>query len=155
MLHAAAMLAGLAVLWMLVTQRASSPQDWAIAVIASFVCVLAAARFGGASSAFARAPRLLAVSVARAGAVARGSLATLRAAISADVTMKPALVRVRARANRSSERASFANMISATPGMAVVEADADGLLVHVINEDAIDAADLGRLEEQIIGGGRS
>ena len=155
MLHAAAMLAGLAVLWMLVTQRASSPQDWAIAVVASFVCVLVAARFGGASSAFARAPRLLAVSVARAGAVARGSLATLRAAISADVTMKPALVRVRSRANRSAERASFANMISATPGMAVVETDADGLLVHVINEDAIDAADLGRLEEHVIGGGRS
>ncbi len=60
MLHAAAMLAGLAVLWMLVTQRASSPQDWAIAVVASLVCVLVAMRFGGATSAFARAPRLLA-----------------------------------------------------------------------------------------------
>ena len=72
MLHAAAMLAGLAVLWMLGTQRVSSPQDWAIAVVASFVCVLVAVRFGGASSAFARAPRLLALSVARAGAVARG-----------------------------------------------------------------------------------
>jgi hypothetical protein len=38
--------------------------------------------------------------------------------------------------------------------MAVVETDADGLLVHVINEDAIDAADLGRLEDLVIGGGR-
>jgi len=155
MLHAAAMLAGLAVLWMLATQRASSPQDWVFAVSASFVCVLVAMRFGGASSAFARAPRLLALSVARAGAVVRGSLATLRAALSADVTMKPALVRVRSRANRSAERASFANMISATPGMAVVETDADGMLVHVLNEDAIDPADLGRLEEHVVGGGRS
>lgn len=155
MLHAAAMLCGLAVLWIAVSQRASSPQDWAIAAIVSLLCVAVSLRFGGASSAFARAPRLLALSVARAGAVVRGSLATLRAALSADVTMKPALVRVRSRAQRASDRASFANMISATPGMAVVETDADGLLVHVIDEDAIDAADLGRLEGRVLGGGRS
>lgn len=152
MLHAAAMLLGLATLWILVTQRASSPQDWAIAVGVSFACVVIGLRFGGASDAFARAPRLLVLSVARAGAVLRGTLATLRAAVSADVTMKPALVRVRSRAPRAAERAAFANLITATPGMAVVETDADGLLVHVIDEDAIDAVDLGRLEERVVGG---
>lgn len=154
MLHAAAMLCGLAVLWMLVTQRASSPQDWAIAAVASLACVAVALCFGGVSRAFGRAPRLLMLNVARVGAILRGTLSTLRAAVSADVTMKPALVRVRTRAQDVSERASFANMISATPGMVVVEADADGLLVHVIDEDAIDAADLGRLEDLAIGGGR-
>ncbi len=154
MLHAAAMLIGLAVLWAAVTQRASSPQDWAIALAVGLACTAVALRFGGASSAFARAPRLWALSIARAGAVVRGTLATLRAAASADVTMKPALVRVRSRATRSAERASFANLISATPGMAVVETDADGLLVHVLNEDAIDAADLGRLEARVVGSER-
>jgi hypothetical protein len=39
--------------------------------------------------------------------------------------------------------------------MAVVETDADGLLVHVIDEDGVDATDLGRLEGRILGGGRS
>lgn len=68
--------------------------------------------------------------------------------------MKPTLVRVRSRARDAAAQASFANMISATPGMAVVETDADGLLVHVIDEDEIDAADLGRLEDLVIGGGR-
>ncbi|MEQ1489367.1 MAG: Na+/H+ antiporter subunit E [Terricaulis sp.] len=150
MLHAAAMFVGLAVLWIASTQRVSSPQDWAIALGASLVCVLVALRFGGATSAFARAPRLLALSVARAGAVTRGALTTLRAAISADVKMSPALVRVRTRADRADDRAAFANMISATPGMVVVDSDADGLLVHVINEDAIDAADLGRLEAGVV-----
>jgi multisubunit Na+/H+ antiporter MnhE subunit len=138
----------------MVTQRASSPQDWVIAGVAALACVIVALRFGGASRAFSLAPRLLALNVARAGAVVRGTVSTLRAAISADVTMKPALVRVRWRAHGVAERASFANMISATPGMAVVETDADGLLVHVINEDAIDAADLGRLEDMAAGGGR-
>lgn len=154
MLHAAALLCGLAALWLLVTQRASSPQDWMIAGIAVLACVAVAMRFGGVSRAYARAPRLLALNAARAGAVIRGTLSTLRAAVSADVTMKPTLVRVRSRTQDVAERASFANMISATPGMAVVETDADGLLVHVIDEDAIDAADLGRLEDMVIGGGR-
>lgn len=152
MLHAAAMLIGLAVLWIAATQHASSPQDWLVAAAVAIACTGVALRFGGAGSAFARAPRLWALSIARVGAVVRGALATLRAAVSADVTMKPALVRVRSRATRSAERASFANMISATPGMAVVETDADGLLVHVLDEDAIDAADLGRLEGRVVGG---
>lgn len=155
MLHAAAMLCGLVILWMLATQHASSPQDWAIAGAAALACVAVGMRFGGASRAFSRAPRLFALNVSRAGAILRGTLMTLRAAASADVTMKPTLVRVRTRAQSVAERASFANMISATPGMAVVESDMDGLLVHVIDEDAIDAADLGRLEDMVVGGGRS
>ncbi len=151
MLHAAAMLCGLAILWMLASQHWSSPQDWAIAFGASAVCVLIALRFGGASAAFLNAPRLLMLTGARAAAVARGALGTIRSALSADVTLKPALVRLRTRASRAHERASFAGMISATPGMAVVESDADGFLVHVMNEDAIDADDLGRLEQRTTG----
>ena len=154
MLHAAAMFVGLTLLWIAVTQRVSSPQDWAIVLCASLACVLVSIRFGGATSAFARAPRLLALSLARAGAVASGALATLRAAISADVKMNPALVRIRTRADRADERAAFANMISATPGMVVVNADADGLLVHVADEDAIDAGDLSRLEAGVVGADR-
>ena len=76
MLHAAAMFVGLVVLWIASTQRVSSPQDWAIALGASLVCVLIAMRFGGATSAFARAPQLLTLSIARAGAVTRGALTT-------------------------------------------------------------------------------
>lgn len=155
MLHAAALLTGLIFLWLMLTQRASSPQDWALAAAAALACVAIAARFGGVTNAFARGPRLLALNVARAGAVVRGALATMRAAVSANVTMKPALVRVRSRADRAAERASLANLISATPGMAVVETEPDGLLVHVIDEDGIDANDLGRLEQRIIGGGGS
>lgn len=152
MLHAAAMLCGLILLWMLSTQAWSYPQAWAIAVGASLFAVLVALRFGGASPAFARAPKLLFAVVARSGAVVRGALSTMRRAVSADVTLNPALVRVKMRAPRAVERASFAHMLTATPGMAVVETDADGLLLHVINEDKIDAADLGRLEEAVVSG---
>jgi multisubunit Na+/H+ antiporter MnhE subunit len=152
MLHAAAMLCGLILLWMLNTQAWSSPQSWAIAAGASFFSVLVALRFGGASPAFSRAPKLLLAVVARSGAVVRGALSTMRRAVSADVTLNPALVRVKMRAPRAVERASFAHMLTSTPGMAVVETDADGLLLHVMNEDKIDATELGRLEQAVVSG---
>jgi multisubunit Na+/H+ antiporter MnhE subunit len=74
----------------------------------------------------------------------------MRAALAADIIIRPALVRVRTR-GRGPERTAFADMLGATPGMAVVESDPDGLLVHVMNEESIDAAELGRLE-RITGG---
>jgi multisubunit Na+/H+ antiporter MnhE subunit len=145
MLHAAAMLLGLCIIWLLATQRYSSSEDIAVAVAAAAACVALAVRLGGVSRTYWRAPRALFTVLARAGAVVRGALATLRAALAADVTIKPALVRVRTR-GQGIERAAFADMLGATPGMAVVETDPEGLLVHVMNEDGIDAADLGRLE---------
>lgn len=154
MLHAAAMLLGLVILWMLGAQHWSSPQDWAIALGASALTVVVALRFGGASSAFAHAPKLLIVTTARVGSVIKGAATIIRAAMSADVMLKPALVRVRTRTTRAEDRAAFAGMISATPGMAVVETDAEGFLVHVMNEDAIDAHDLGRLEQRVDGARR-
>jgi multisubunit Na+/H+ antiporter MnhE subunit len=152
MLHAAAILFGLIVLWMLSTQAWGSPQEWAIAAGVSVACVLVVLRFGGASTAYLRAPHLLWLRLSRIGAAVRGALATIRRALSADVTLDPALVRVKLRAPRSKDRASFAHALSATPGMTVVETDADGLLLHVIDEHNIDAAELGRLEQALVGG---
>lgn len=152
MLHAAAMLCGLVLLWMLSTQAWSSPQAWVIAVGASLFAVVVALRLGGPSPAFSRAPKLLLAVLARSGAVVRGALSTMRRAVSADVTLNPALVRVKMRAPRAVERASFAHMLTATPGMAVVETDADGLLLHVMNEDKIDTAELGRIEQAVVSG---
>jgi multisubunit Na+/H+ antiporter MnhE subunit len=152
MLHAAAMLIGLCLLWLLATQRWTSAEEFGAAVAISVACVLAAARFGGIGASFAMAPRLATLSFMRIGAVAAGALSTLRAAFAADVTLKPALVRIKTRAGAEAGRAAFASQLSATPGAAVVETDADGFLAHVLNEDAIDAADLGRLEARAAGG---
>ncbi len=145
MLHAAAMLLGLCIIWLLATQQFGSVGDFAAAAAAAALCTFVAARTTGVSRAFARAPRALFTVFARAGAVLRGCLTTMGAALAADISIKPALVRVLTR-GRNPDRAAFADMLGATPGMAVVETDAEGLLVHVMNEDAIDAADLGRLE---------
>lgn len=145
MLHAAAMLFGFILLWLLTSQRLASVQDAVIAVAAALACTLLAMRFGGATGAFVRAPRAIYGVVARLGSVMAGALSTIRAALAADITLKPALVRIKTR-GRGEERAAFADLLSAAPGMAVVETDAEGFLAHVLDEDSVDAADLGRLE---------
>ena len=149
MLHAAAMLCVLAIIWMALTQQWSSAQDWAAAAGAGAVCVLFSWRFGGASAAFARAPQMLLLTLSRLGIVFRGALATIRAAVSADVRLKPALVRIKTRLADPSQLAAMAGTVTAAPGSAAVEVDSDGMLVHVINEDAVDADDLGRIEARV------
>jgi len=156
MLHAAAMLAGLSTIWLLLTQDWATPVDIVWAVGAALVCVLVGVRFGGLGKTgpFLRAPQTFLILLTRSGAVMRGALATVRAAIAADVTVKPALVRVKWRTPNVDERAAFAGLVSAAPGAVVVETELDGVLVHVTNEDAIDAEDFSRIEAQVAGGRR-
>lgn len=151
MFHAAAMLLGLFVVWLLSTQAWSTPQDLAIAAAAAIACAAFAVRFGGMTrNPFGRAPQFAMLVLSRAGVVMSGALVTIRAALAADVTLRPALVRVKTRASRPLARAAFADMISAVPGAVVVESDVDGLLVHVIDEDGVDARDLGALETRVL-----
>jgi len=150
MLHAAAMLTGLLAVWLLWTQRWSGPVEIGVAIGAAALCVMFLLRFGGISSVFARMPVLLMAGVAHAGAVLRGAVRTIRAALAADVTLNPALVRVRTRVASAEGRAALANLITAEPGLAVVEIDADGLLVHVMEEDAVDTRDMGRTEARML-----
>lgn len=151
MLHAAAMLIGLFVLRLLLVQSGAAPEDFALAGAAAAASVLVAARFGGiAPSAFARAPQFLLLLVARSRAVLSGVLSTLRAGLAADVTLKPALVRVKTRPSSDFARAALADTISAAPGAIVVDSDADSLLVHVLDEEAVDAEALGQLEARVL-----
>jgi len=151
MLHAAALFSGCFVVWLLLTQRWSSAEDLTLAGAASLAVVIIAWRFGGVGGAFWRAPALGLISLSRAGVVARGAVATLRAALAADITLQPALVRVKTRASGAAAQAAFADAVGAAPGAIVVEADDDGLLVHVNDEDGVDAVAIGALEARVLG----
>jgi multisubunit Na+/H+ antiporter MnhE subunit len=150
MLHAVTMSIGLTALFLLYGSLAPAGANASIAMGVAVLCALAALRFGGADRGFSQAPARLGLGFARAGAMFRGVLATMRAAVAADVTLAPALVRVKTRATGFGARAAIADMISASPGAVVVESDDDGFLVHVNNEDAVDASDLGRLEMRVL-----
>jgi multisubunit Na+/H+ antiporter MnhE subunit len=45
----------------------------------------------------------------------------------------------------------LATLVSTSPGAVVVEADAEGLLIHLIDESAAEASDLGELEARVLG----
>lgn len=150
MLHAAAMLIGLFAVGMLAIGRWTAEAATLIG-LASLACVLVSARLGLVGpNALSSGPQHVLLALGQAGAAVRGALTTIRAAVAADVTLKPALVRVKSRTQRNLAQAAFANLVSAASGRVVVDTDADGLLVHVNDEDAIDASELGAIESGVI-----
>lgn len=151
MLHAAATLIGFGLLWLVFTQSGVGFDSWVALAVAAFVSVAISARLFGVSGVYARTPQYVSLVIARAGGVVRGALGAVRAGIAADVRLKPALVLVRSRTGSDVSKAAFADLISAGAGAVVVDADADGLLVHVLDEDHVDAERLGRLEARVIG----
>lgn len=140
---------GLGALWTLWVQRAFSAQDWVFAGLAVLACMALNSRFVRRLQSGDVGFSAFGVFVARAGQSWRDAGAVMAAALSADVNLRPSLVRVRLRGADEAAHAAFANLVTALPGAASVELDADGLLVHVLREDAIDARELGRLEARL------
>lgn len=149
MLHAAAMLIGTFLLALLAFSERSFTEAAALAALVASACVLFAARFGGVGASVMSAPQTLALGLMRSGAVVGAALKVMRSAIAADVTLKPALVRVKARARSGLARAVMADLVSASPGAVVVDIEPDAALVHVTDEDAIDAVEIGAIEAQV------
>lgn len=153
MAHAAALIAGLAGLWIVLVSAGLTPPALMGAAAASLAAVLWTARFGGVDSESAphwRSMRLIGVTSKRFGVNLRGAGGVARNAIAADVTLRPALLRVRMRRQSESARAAFAHFINAAPGVLVVDIDGEGLLAHVLQEDSVDAPDLADLESTVI-----
>jgi multisubunit Na+/H+ antiporter MnhE subunit len=131
------MLLGLTILWLLLTQLWNTPSELSTAVMVGFVCTWFAARFFRIQDGYLRAPQTLSLVARRWTTIASASASTVLSAIAADVMLKPALVRLKSRAH-SPPGSLFTHLMSATPGVVVVDADQEGLLVHVNNEDRVD-----------------
>ena len=134
MLQAVALFSGTFVVWLLLEQR-FTPAALAAAVAAAVACVLLTARLPRLGRrTFTLMPKLAAVQLMRTGAAFADAIRTVRAAIAADVRLRPALVRVRTRGGDALSVATLANWIGATPGAVVISSDSEGLLVHVNDE---------------------
>jgi multisubunit Na+/H+ antiporter MnhE subunit len=141
------MLLALFVLW-LAANEPGVPADhylWIAGASAAF-CTGLAARFGGIGRQFTALPASLVVFVAQSAGVVSAAFKTVRAGLSAEISVRPVLIRVKSKIAEGESGAAFANLISAHPGMAVVETDADGLLVHVLDEAAADGAAFAHFE---------
>jgi multisubunit Na+/H+ antiporter MnhE subunit len=134
MLHAAAMFLFFSALAAAVLSGAGSDAlTWRPFAIAA-ICVLTSARFGGISPSYGRFVQNARLRAAHAGASLAGAARCLRAALSADVAVNPALLRLRHRAGDQEGAAQLAAALGAAPGTVAVDADAESLLVHVIDE---------------------
>jgi multisubunit Na+/H+ antiporter MnhE subunit len=110
----------------------ASPEAGPIAgALCAAVATLVSWRFGVPEVA-TRAPQELRSWLSRAWRKARGTWRVIRAALQADVTLHPALVRVRA---PDASAGRLAAAIGGTPGATIVAEDADGVLIHVIDEN--------------------
>lgn len=146
MLNSAAMLGGLALLWLTAAGFPSSVDKLAAMSLAVAAAFVIAARFGGVGAVSAETPRAVVWLASRGAALLAAALRTLRAGLVGEDRLAPALMRVRPRDNSERGRAILSGRISAHPGLVVVETDEEGLLVHVINENEVDSE---RLESQV------
>jgi hypothetical protein len=89
--------------------------------------------------------------LSRVNTVLAGAASIVRAALAADVALTPGLARLKTRSADADARADLATLVSTSPGAVVVEADAEGLLIHLIDESAAEASDLGELEARVLG----
>lgn len=149
MLHAAAMLAGLFFLAFIFT----SPVLGANAVFAAVAIALAAAafglRFGGASRAFSGVLASIGFAPAAARRALGGALKTVRLAAAADISLHPALIRIRAARAGPFEQVRIAAAAGGAAGAIVVECDSEGLLVHANDEEGVEVKEFERIEARI------
>jgi multisubunit Na+/H+ antiporter MnhE subunit len=148
MLTVVATLAGLFALWFAFVPGHGRPVDFALAGAAALLATLLGARLGALGASFALAPPALWVE--RVARTLRGAMSTAGAALSSRADLRPGLARIRTSDASDETRALFADFVGAAPGVVVIEAQADGLLVHALDEDALDAAQLVRVEARLV-----
>lgn len=139
MIRAATMLLGLWIILLLMTLPVTA-MGAAQAGLGALVATALAMRAGGASRAFSRLPWSVAALVFRLGGVVGAAAATIRAALAADVTLSPALVRIRLGSNDGIDGADAVAKIGVASGLSVVALAKDSLLAHALNEDNVDIA---------------
>jgi multisubunit Na+/H+ antiporter MnhE subunit len=152
MIHAAALIAGAAGLWLWLSPSPFSPY-WLAGGAGALVLVLAMAwrmrlldREGGL---YFNAPGLALLSFARIGASWRANLGLARLSTGLSVRAHPALIRLKTQGGDDLARALFANIEAGDPGILAVECDADSILFHTLVEDDGDHAEMRATEKEV------
>lgn len=153
MLHAAATFIGLFIVSLILVEPLAGRDALAAAAAIAGAATVVGMRLGGGPAAFMQVILGAARSWRACLRVLTGALKTIRTAVAADVSMRPALIRVANARGAMGARTRVAHALGAAPGAIVVDVDESGLLVHVTHEDDGDAAEFERLA-RYLGGGR-
>src|SRR5262245_8449169 len=138
MFHAASMLAGLALVWLVLSPSVAQLELAAGCAALVFVALISwrLGLAGRETAPYPGLPRRAFMAIQRAPATVRESIRTVRAMFALP---QPALVQMRSRSASGAARASAVRALCANPGTLVVEAGADTVLLHVIDEQAFDS----------------
>jgi multisubunit Na+/H+ antiporter MnhE subunit len=147
MLRAAAAFFGFGIVWMLIAPPSVALS--AVTVGAAAGALMVGVRFAAGTPLFLRPPHFAALAISQIGAALRSAFGVLRSALAADISLAPALARLKTRSSDDELRGDLARAISATPGLVLVDADSDGLLLHLLDEGGAAAADLSAMEARL------
>jgi multisubunit Na+/H+ antiporter MnhE subunit len=152
MIHAAALIAGAAGLWLWLSPSPFSLY-WLAGGAGALVFVLAMAwrmrlldREGGL---YFNAPGLALLSLGRLGASWRANLGLARLSAGLSMRASPALIRLKTQHDDDLARALLANVEAGDPGILAVECDDDSILFHTLVEDDGDHAEMRATEKAV------
>lgn len=149
MTYAAALVLGLALIWIGWAPLPAEPSGWiaaGVAIVVAFIAALSMRIVDRESAPYFRTPFVLALATASVRRMAAVTIDLAKRAFASDPRLHPALVHFRTRELGDNTRAAFANLAALSSGAIVVDSQDDALLLHVLIEEDADEIDLRDLE---------
>lgn len=97
---------------------------------------------------YARLPQILSYWVWLVVEIFKANWPVIKACVSANLDINPALVKVKTRCESDLAKTIFANSITLTPGTVTVEVEGDKLLVHALFEEAATPESFAEMDER-------
>ena len=122
-----------------------------LSVISILISVLLASRLETVDregAPYARTPFLFSYWAWLLVEIFKANLPVIRACVSANLDINPALVKVKTRCESDLAKTIFANSITLTPGTVTVEVEGDKLLVHALYEESATPDAFAEMDER-------
>lgn len=97
---------------------------------------------------YARLPQIFSYWVWLVVEIFKANWPVIKACVSADLDINPALVKVKTRCETDLAKTVFANSITLTPGTVTIEIEGDKLLVHALFEEAATPDSFAEMDER-------
>jgi multicomponent Na+:H+ antiporter subunit E len=151
--YAAGLAVAASLLWACLSGRLDDPFASAFGVLAVMAAVLTSWRIHALDeegAPYGKILGLMTYTVWLMGQIAIANAGAARRILAGRGAISPTLVRFRTQTPPGFARMVFANSITLTPGTVTVEVEDDALLVHALDERAVTAEGLARMERRVM-----
>ena len=151
--YAAGLAVAASLLWACLSGRVDDPMMIAFGALAVTAAVLTAWRIHSLDqegSPYGNILGLAPYTFWLIGQIALANMSTVQRILGGRGAISPTLVRFRTQTPPGFARFVFANSITLTPGTVTVEVEDDALLVHALDERAVTAESLAKMERRVM-----